>query len=43
MLFVCCRAATAHAPQAASDAPLPAYSGEFIRRRLVVFVGIVLG
>jgi hypothetical protein len=31
------------APQAASDAPTPAYSADFIRRRLVVFVGIVIG
>jgi len=29
--------------QAAADAPVPQYSGDFIRRRLLVFVGIVLG
>lgn len=29
--------------QAAADAPMPQYSGDFIRRRLLVFVGIVLG
>lgn len=28
---------------AAADAPMPQYSGDFIRRRLVVFVSIVLG
>lgn len=28
---------------AASDAPTPAYSAEFIRRRLVVFISIVIG
>lgn len=29
--------------QAAADAPTPQYSADFIRRRLIVFVGIVLG